>query len=203
MKPRLAIYNLNGKEARWWRDLKHTKKDEVREIRWTNFRNIFQEKYMSKRFFDRKVKEFHELHMGSMTMDDFINIFLDLLHYVPYIKDEKVKIQQFLGCLPRKFRQRIEFDMPKTLDTTLHKSMICNKHGKLRKDNINQKRDKSKNFCDNRKPGFNPPPYRKHNNNFPANKNFNESDTKPYVPAPNANKLAANGGANVSPLKIK
>ena len=47
---------------------------------------------MLEKFFNRKVKEFHELHMGSMTMDAFINIFLDLLHYVPYIRDEKVKI---------------------------------------------------------------------------------------------------------------
>ena len=53
----------------------------------------FQEKYMSERFFDRKVKEFHELRMGSMTMDGFINRFLDLLRYVSYIKEEKVKIQ--------------------------------------------------------------------------------------------------------------
>ena len=37
MKARLAIYNLNGKATRWWRDLKHTKKDELREIRWDNF----------------------------------------------------------------------------------------------------------------------------------------------------------------------
>ena len=43
-------------------------------------------------FFDRKVKEFHELCMGSITMDTFMNIFLDLLHYVLYIKEEKVKI---------------------------------------------------------------------------------------------------------------
>ena len=97
MKSYLAIYNLNGKETRWWRYLKNTKKDEVREIRWSNFRNIFQGKYMSERFLDKKVKEFHELRMGSMTMDAFINIFLDMLHYVPYIKDEKVKIQQVLG----------------------------------------------------------------------------------------------------------
>ena len=34
----------------------------------------------------------YEMHMGSMTMDAFINRFLDLLHYVPYIKEEKVKI---------------------------------------------------------------------------------------------------------------
>ena len=47
---------------------------------------------MSKRFFERKVKEFIELRMGSMTMDSFFKIFLDLLHYVPHINDEKVKI---------------------------------------------------------------------------------------------------------------
>ena len=92
MKAHLAIYNLNGKEARWWRDLKHSKKDELREIWWSKFCNIFQEKYMLERFFDRKVKEFHKLRMESMNMDAFINRFLYLLHYVPYINDEKVKI---------------------------------------------------------------------------------------------------------------
>ena len=100
MKALLSIYNLNCKAARLWRDLKHTKKDELLEIRWDTFRKLFQEKYMSKSFFNTKVKELHELCMGSMTMDVFINIFLDLLHYVPYNKEEKVKIQWFAGCLP-------------------------------------------------------------------------------------------------------
>ena len=58
---------------------------------------------MFERFFDRKVKQFHELRMGSMTMDAFINIFLDWLHYVPYIKEEKVKIQHFFGYHPLNF----------------------------------------------------------------------------------------------------
>ena len=83
---------------------------------------------MSKRFFDKNVKEFDELHMESMTMDAFINRFLDRLHYVPYIKDEKVKIQQLLGCLPPNFREKIELDVPKNLDTTLHKARICYEH---------------------------------------------------------------------------
>ena len=87
---------------------------------------------MLERFFDQKVKEFDELCMVSMTMDAFINIFLDLLYYVPYIKEEKVNIQHFLGCLPPSFRDRIEFDMPKTLDTTLHKSRLYYEHGQLR-----------------------------------------------------------------------
>ena len=89
MQARLSIYNLNGKETRWWRALKHTKKDELWEISWENFQNIFQEKYMSERFFDCKVKDFHELCMGSMTMDAFINIFLDLLHYYHISKKKR------------------------------------------------------------------------------------------------------------------
>ena len=141
--------------------MKHTKKDEVREICWSNFCNIFQEKYMSEIFFDRKVKEFHELRMGSMTMDAFIKIFLYLLHYVPYIKDEKVKIQQLLGCIPPNVWERIEFDIPKTLDTTLHKDRICYEHGQLRQGNLNINIDKYKNFSNNCKLGFSPPLYRK------------------------------------------
>ena len=41
MKARLSIYNLNGKAARWWRDSKHTKKNELREIRWDTFQKNF------------------------------------------------------------------------------------------------------------------------------------------------------------------
>ena len=141
--------------------------------------------------------------MGSMNMDAFINIFLDLLHSVPYIKDERVKIQQFLGFLPPNFRERVEFDMPKTLDTTLHKARIYYEHGQLRQENINRSRYRSRTFLDNHKPGFDPPPYRKQNNSFPANKNFNKIGTKPYVPAPNVKKPVANGGANVVSLQIK
>ena len=116
---------------------------------------------MSKRFFDRKVKEFHELRTGSMTMDAFINIFLDMLRYVPYIKDMKVKIQHLLGCLPPNFLEMFEFAMPKTLDTTLHKAILFYEHGKLRHENINRSRDRSRNFSENHKPVFNPPPYKK------------------------------------------
>ena len=48
---------------------------------------------MYERFFDRKVKEFLELRIVSMTMEAFISRFFDQLHYMVYIKDEKVKIQ--------------------------------------------------------------------------------------------------------------
>ena len=68
---------------------------------------------------------------------------------------------------------------------------------------MNRNKDRSKNFSDNHKLGFNPPPYKKQNNNFPANKNFNKSGMKPYVPAPNANKPVAARGANATLIQMK
>jgi hypothetical protein len=45
------------------------------------------------------MKAFFELKLGSMTMDEYERIFLELLRYVEFIKDEKVKIQRFLSGL--------------------------------------------------------------------------------------------------------
>ena len=52
------------------------------------------------KFYERKTKELYELRLGQMTMEDLINKFLDLLRFVAYIKEEKVKVKRFLSCLP-------------------------------------------------------------------------------------------------------
>ena len=57
-------------------------------------------------------------------------------------------------------------------------------------------------FYDNRKHGSNLQPYRKQNSIFQANKNFNKTSTKPYVPPPNGNNKVASG-ANATYLAIK
>jgi hypothetical protein len=49
---------------------------------------------------DGKTKDFYELRLGQRTIDEFVNKFLELLRYVPYIKHEKVKMQQFISGLP-------------------------------------------------------------------------------------------------------
>jgi hypothetical protein len=41
------------------------------------------------------MQEFFELKLGSMTMEEYEKKFLELLRYVDFIKDEKVKIQYF------------------------------------------------------------------------------------------------------------
>jgi hypothetical protein len=41
------------------------------------------------------MKELFELKLGTMTMDKYEKRFFELLKYVDFIKDEKVKIQRF------------------------------------------------------------------------------------------------------------
>jgi hypothetical protein len=46
------------------------------------------------------MKEFFELKLRGMTIDEYERRFLELLKYVPFIKDEYVKIQRYLSGLP-------------------------------------------------------------------------------------------------------
>jgi len=63
-------------------------------------------------------------------MDEFITRFTSLLRYVPYIQDEKAKVQRFVSSLPLSMRERIEFDNPKTMDEVILKARICYQQSK-------------------------------------------------------------------------
>jgi len=38
------------------------------------------------------MKEFYELKLEQITIDEYINKLMEHMRYVPYIKDEKVKM---------------------------------------------------------------------------------------------------------------
>ena len=59
--------------------------------------------------------------MGSMADGEYINIFLELLWYVPYLKEEKAKIQIFISGLSVSFKDIIELDEPRTLEEAIRK----------------------------------------------------------------------------------
>jgi hypothetical protein len=46
------------------------------------------------------MKDLFELKLGSMMMDEYEKRFFELLKYVEFIKDEKVKMKIFLSGLP-------------------------------------------------------------------------------------------------------
>ena len=65
---------------------------------------------------------FFALKLGNMTMQEYENKFLELLRYVNFIKDEKVKIQRFLSGLPTYYKDMIYYDEPKTLEEAIRKA---------------------------------------------------------------------------------
>ena len=42
-----------------------------KEVTWKEFKRYFEKKYLTKRYYDRNMKEFFELKLGSMTIDEY------------------------------------------------------------------------------------------------------------------------------------
>jgi hypothetical protein len=83
---------------------------------------IFKRNTCQEHYYDKKMQEFFELKLGSMTMEEYESKFLELLSYVGFIKDEKVKIQIFSSGLPSFYSDKIHFDEPKTLEEAIRKT---------------------------------------------------------------------------------
>jgi hypothetical protein len=81
---------------------------------------------------------------------------MDLLRYLPYHKDEKVRIQCFLSGIPQSYQDKIEFDIPNMLEDTIWKVKCCYDESKHK--NGSSKDWKGKDNHGFQKMGFNPFP---------------------------------------------
>jgi len=68
--------------------------------------------------------------MGSMTNGEYTSKFSELLRNVPYLKEEKAKIQRFISGLPVAFKDRIEFDEPRSLEEAIRKLKHCHEQSR-------------------------------------------------------------------------
>jgi len=139
LKARLAIFQLQGKATLWWEEIKIVKGVSEHTITWEKFQKYFKERYLTERFYDEKARDFHDLRLGQQSMADFINRFTSLLCYVPYIKEEKAKVQRFVSSLPLYIRERIEFDNPRTMDEAICKARIYYQQNKQKGDASNKR----------------------------------------------------------------
>ena len=96
----MAIYILTRKAYIWWQDLKQVKGIRENNINWSTFKKYFKNKFLSEQYYEEQAEEFYELKLGTMNMKELNSKFLSLLCYVPYIVDEKPKVQWFLSSLP-------------------------------------------------------------------------------------------------------
>jgi hypothetical protein len=87
LKVRIVIFNLNGKASTWWEDLSNVKGIHEKHLSQKQFDKYFKKKYMSGKYIDGKTKELYELNLGKLTIDEYINTFLEMIRYAPYIND--------------------------------------------------------------------------------------------------------------------
>ena len=93
-----------------WDQLVQVQHIKEKNVTWRELRKHFENKYLTKKLYDKKMKDLFELKLGSMNIDEYERIFLDLLKYVPFIKDEIVKIQRYLSGLPSSMNEKINYD---------------------------------------------------------------------------------------------
>jgi hypothetical protein len=86
------------------------------DITWKEFKRYFEKKYLTKRYYDINMKDFFELKLGRMTIDEYEHRFLELLKYVPFIKEETINIQRYLSGIPSSIGDKIQYDEPKTME---------------------------------------------------------------------------------------
>jgi hypothetical protein len=76
---RIYIYQLKGKASMWWDHLVQVQHIKEKSVTWREFKKYFEKKYLTKRYYDKKMKEFFELKLGSMTIDEYGRRFLELM----------------------------------------------------------------------------------------------------------------------------
>jgi hypothetical protein len=92
VEARIASYHLQWKTYMWWDVMKQVKHLDEKIISWKSFKKYFQHQYLSEQYYDKNMQYFFELKLGNMTMDEYKRNFLELIRYVSFIGDEKVKI---------------------------------------------------------------------------------------------------------------
>lgn len=75
----------------WWEEINTVRKINEEEVSWHEFQKHFKDKYLTEHYYNEKAKEFHELRLGTLTMDEYVTHFTSLLHYVPYMQEENAK----------------------------------------------------------------------------------------------------------------
>ena len=83
--------------------------------------------------------------MGSMTDEEYIRRLLDLLKYVPYLKEEKENIQRFISGFVVSFKGIIVFDEHRSLGKAIRKLKHCYEKSKCKNESMRDWKDNEKN----------------------------------------------------------
>jgi hypothetical protein len=105
----------------WWDQLVQVQHLREKNLTWKEFMRHFEKKYLTKRYWNKSMKEVFYLKLGSMTIDEHERRFLELLKYVSFIKEETMKIQRYLSGKLSFISDKIQYDDPKIVEETIRR----------------------------------------------------------------------------------
>jgi hypothetical protein len=91
---RTTMYQLKGKTSMWWDQFVQVQHIREKDVTWKEFKGYFEKKYLAKRYYDRKMKEFFELKLGNMVIDEYERNFLEFLKY---FHSSKMRLSKLRG----------------------------------------------------------------------------------------------------------
>jgi hypothetical protein len=94
-----AAHQLFGMAANWWETYCNTHAD-VDSIMWNEFKARFRNHYLPRGTMKMKKKEFDDQKQGGMTVNEYLNSFIQLSRYAPDdINTDEKKHDMFLNGL--------------------------------------------------------------------------------------------------------
>jgi hypothetical protein len=94
-----AAHQLFGTAANWWKTYCNTHAD-IDSIMWNEFNAHFRNHYVPRGTMKLKKKEFADLKQGGMTVNEYLNSFIQLSRYAPdNINTDEKKQNMFLNGL--------------------------------------------------------------------------------------------------------
>jgi hypothetical protein len=94
-----AAHQLFGTAANWWETYCNTHAN-VESITWNEFKACFHTHYVTRGIMKLNKKEFADLEQGSMTVNEYLNSFIQLLRYATEdINIDEKKQHMFLNGL--------------------------------------------------------------------------------------------------------
>jgi hypothetical protein len=94
-----AAHQLYGTVANWWETYRNTHAN-VETISWNEFKARFHTHYVPRGTMQLKRKEFTDLKQGGMTVNEYLNSFIQLSRYAPdNISTDEKKQDVFLSGL--------------------------------------------------------------------------------------------------------
>ncbi|XP_028120521.1 uncharacterized protein LOC114317913 [Camellia sinensis] len=92
----LATYTLKDEARRWWLLIRNDNGN----MTWTQFKEIFYDKYFSQCFRDQKISEFQKLKQANMLIAEYEAKLIELTRFAPHMVDtDYKKAHKFEGGL--------------------------------------------------------------------------------------------------------